>query len=79
MKPGGLWEYMKSLKAQEKIRRLGFSSHALDRPAVLTVLPGVRNLADLRTVLRYVSAAPEERDYSVMGEKNIFPKRLGSS
>lgn len=150
---GGLWEYMKALKAEGKIRHLGFSSHnpdiarriletglvdvfmfsinpaydyqkgeygigevaeraalyrecegmgvgisvmkpfaggqlldaktslfkralthaqcfqyALDRPAVLTVLPGVRNMADLQTALKYVTAAPEEKDYSVIGE-----------
>ena len=153
MKPGGIWGYMKELKAEGKIRHLGFSSHdpdiarrildtglvdmmmfsinpaydyckgsyaigevaqraalyrecesmgvgisvmkpfaggqlldaktslfgrplthiqcmqyALDRPAVLTVLPGVRNIADLKTVLRYTAAAPEEKDYSVIGE-----------
>ena len=153
MKPGGIWDYMKELKAQGTIRHLGFSSHdpniarrildtglvdmmmfsinpaydyrkgtyaigevaeraalyrdcesmgvgisvmkpfaggqlldaktslfgrplthiqcmqyALDRPAVLTVLPGVRNLDDLRTVLRYVDATPGEKDYSVIGE-----------
>ena len=153
MKPGGIWDYMKELKAQGTIRHLGFSSHdpniarrildtglvdmmmfsinpaydyrkgtyaigevaeraalyrdcesmgvgisvmkpfaggqlldaktslfgrplthiqcmqyALDRPAVLTVLPGVRDLDDLQTVLRYSNASPEEKDYSVIGE-----------
>lgn len=152
MKAGGLWDYMKCLKAEGKIRHLGFSSHnpdiarrlldtglvdmmmfsinpaydyqkgeyaigeveeraalyrecermgvgisvmkpfaggqlldaktslfshalthtqcmqyALDRPAVLSVLPGVRNLADLRTVLQYGAATPDEKDYSVIG------------
>ena len=38
--------------------------YALDRPAVLTVLPGVRDMADLQTVLHYVDATPEELDYS---------------
>lgn len=42
--------------------------YALDRPAVLTVLPGVRDMADLQTVLQYVSASKEQRDYSVIGE-----------
>lgn len=153
IKPGGLWDTMKALKAEGKIRHLGFSSHnpetarrildtglvdmmmfsinpaydyrkgtyaigeaaeraalyrlcesmgvgisvmkpfaggqlldgktslfhralthaqclqyALDRPAVLTVLPGVRNRTDLDTVLGYVTASPEERDYAVIGE-----------
>ncbi|MBD5459325.1 MAG: (4Fe-4S)-binding protein [Lachnospiraceae bacterium] len=150
---GGLWDYMKSLKAESKIKHLGFSSHdpgiarriletglvdmfmfsinpaydyqkgtygigeaaeraalyrdcecmgigisvmkpfaggqlldaktslfkralthaqciqyALDRPAVMTVLPGIRNMADLHTVLEYVTATPEEKDYSLIGE-----------
>lgn len=150
---GGLWEYMKSLKSEGKIRHLGFSSHnpgiareiletglvdifmfsinpaydyqkgeygigevseraalyrdcermgigisvmkpfaggqlldaktslfkralthtqcfqyVLDRPAVMTVLPGVRNMTDLQTALKYVTATPEEKDYSVIGE-----------
>lgn len=150
---GGLWEYMKALKEEGKIRHLGFSSHnpdtarriletgfvdmmmfsinpaydyrkgdyaigevaeraslyrdcehmgvgisvmkpfaggqlldertslfkraltheqcfqyALDRPAVMTVLPGVRNMQDLKTALNYVTASPEEKDYSVIGE-----------
>ncbi|MCM1307928.1 MAG: aldo/keto reductase [Butyrivibrio sp.] len=42
--------------------------YALDRPAVLTVLPGVRNMADLQTALRYVTASPKEKDYSIIGE-----------
>lgn len=42
--------------------------YALDRPAVTTVLPGVRNSRDLREVLEYLSASEEERDYSVIGE-----------
>lgn len=150
---GGLWEYMKSLKADGVIRHLGFSSHnpdiahrildtglvdlfmfsinpaydyqkgefaigeseeraalyrdaermgigisvmkpfaggqllnaktslfkralthaqcfqyALDRPAVVTVLPGVRTISDLQTVLKYTTAAQAEKDYSVIAE-----------
>ena len=42
--------------------------YALDRPAVLTVLPGVRIMDDLMTVLHYTEAAEEEKDYSVIGE-----------
>lgn len=153
MKQGGLWDIMKGLKAEGKIRHLGFSSHnpeiarrildtglvdmmmfsinpaydyrkgeyaigevkeraslyrecermgvgisvmkpfaggqlldartslfgralthaqcmqyALDRPAVLTVLPGVRSMTDLQTVLHFITATPEEKDYSVIGE-----------
>ena len=42
--------------------------YALDRPAVLTVLPGVRTMDDLMTVLHYMEASDEEKDYSVIGK-----------
>ena len=42
--------------------------YALDRPAVLTVLPGVRSRQDLRDVLSDLDAPAEARDYSVIGE-----------
>lgn len=41
--------------------------YALDRPAVLSCLPGVRSRADLEDVLKYYSASGEERDYSFIG------------
>ncbi len=41
--------------------------YALDRPGVMTVLPGCRNRQDLRKVLGYLDASKEERDYSAIG------------
>lgn len=41
--------------------------YALDKPGVLTVLPGVRGKADLQRILGFSDAAPEEKDYSVLG------------
>ncbi len=41
--------------------------YALDRPGVLTVLPGVRNREDLKRILGYLTATEEEKDYSVLG------------
>jgi hypothetical protein len=41
--------------------------YALDRPAVLSCLPGVRSRADLEDALKYYSASGEERDYSFIG------------
>lgn len=41
--------------------------YALDKPAVLTVLPGVRGKQDLMEVLTFLTASPEEKDYSVIG------------
>ena len=41
--------------------------YALDKPGVLTTLPGVRNHEDLKRVLGFLKASPEEKDYSVLG------------
>lgn len=41
--------------------------YALDKPGVITVLPGIRNKADLEHILGFLTAAPEEKDYSVIG------------
>ena len=41
--------------------------YALDRPAVLAVVPGVRNLDDLNALLGFADAPDSEKDYSVVG------------
>ena len=41
--------------------------YALDKPGVLTVLPGIRDRKDLTRLLGFPEAAPEERDYAVLG------------
>lgn len=41
--------------------------YVLDRPGVLTVVPGVRGLADLKELLYFLEAAEEELDYSMVG------------
>lgn len=38
--------------------------YALERPAVMACLPGIRNLNDLKEALAYYSSTKEERDYS---------------
>lgn len=38
--------------------------YSLDRPAVLTVVPGVRGLNDLSELLSFLTASKEETDYS---------------
>lgn len=40
--------------------------YALDKPGVVTVLPGIRGKEDLRRILGYCSATPDEKDYSVI-------------
>ncbi len=41
--------------------------YALDKPGVLTVLPGIRNRKDMEDVLAAYNAPAEEKDYSVIG------------
>ena len=41
--------------------------YALDKPGVLTVLPGLRNVGDVKAALAWLTASAEERDYSVIG------------
>ena len=42
--------------------------YALDRPAVLAVVPGVRNLEDLNALLGFAEASDDEKDYSIIGQ-----------
>lgn len=41
--------------------------YALDRPGVLTVLPGAAGIEGLKQILSYLDASAEERDYSIIG------------
>lgn len=41
-------------------------AYALDRPGVLTVVPGVQTMEHLDTVLRFTTASDKEKDYSVI-------------
>lgn len=40
--------------------------YALDRPGVLTVLPGIRGLGDIEKILGFMDASGEEKDYSMI-------------
>lgn len=52
----------------KKLTRIQCIQYALDRPGVLTVLPGIRGKEDLKDILKYVDATPEEKDYSIIGK-----------
>lgn len=52
----------------KKLTRVQCMQYALDRPGVLTVLPGIRGKEDLKELLKYVDATPEEKDYSIIGK-----------
>ena len=41
--------------------------YVLDKPGVLTVVPGIRNREDVEKLLGFFDVSSEERDYSVLG------------
>ena len=41
--------------------------YALSKPGVLTVLPGIRNVEDVKQLFRFFDISAEEKDYSVIG------------
>ncbi len=41
--------------------------YAIDRPGVLTAVPGVQNMEQLDTLLHFLEATDEEKDYSIIG------------
>ena len=42
--------------------------YSIDRPGVLSVVPGVRGMDDLNALLGFAEAPSEEKDYSVIGQ-----------
>ena len=70
MKPfgGGQLLNAKTSPFKQALTKTQCIRYALDRPAVLTVLPGVRNSQDLNDVLSYLDASEKEQDYSVIGQ-----------
>lgn len=52
----------------EAMTRYQCIQYALDRPGVLSVVPGVRSMADLNALLEFPEASAEEKDYSMIGQ-----------
>ena len=69
MKPfhGGKLLNEKTSPFRVEMTRYQCLQYALDRPGVLTVVPGVRNTEDLNALLGFSAAAAEEKDYSIIG------------
>lgn len=69
MKPfgGGQLLNAKTSPFRKALTKTQCIQYALDRPAVLTVLPGVRNREDLIEVLNFLQDT-EDKDYSVISE-----------
>ena len=70
MKPfhGGMLLDEKRSPFKKALTKAQCLRYALDRPAVLTVVPGVRSLGDLNELLPFLSATKEETDYSEIAE-----------
>lgn len=62
MKPfgGGQLLNAKTSPFKQALTRTQCIQYALDRPAVLTVLPGVRGYEDLKDILTYLDASEED-------------------
>ena len=45
--------------------------YCLDRPGVITVLPGISSLSQLKESLNYLNAEPKDCDYSVIGDIGV--------
>ncbi len=58
---GGQLLYAKTSPFGRVLTEYQCIQYTLDKLGVLTVLPGVRNMADLRRVLGFCNAAPEKR------------------
>ncbi len=70
MKPfhGGKLLDAKTSPFRQEMSRYQCMQYALDRPGVLTVVPGVRNMHDLDELLGFIQATEEEKDYSLIGQ-----------
>lgn len=62
---GAVYEpFGRAIKGQrEKV----FLQYAIDRPGVLVAVPGVQTMEHLDTLLKFLNASEEEKDYSIIG------------
>ena len=69
MKPfsGGQLLDAKTSPFGKELTRYQCIQYALDRPGVLTVLPGIRSVEDVRQLLGFLKASAEEKDYEILG------------
>lgn len=69
MKPfsGGQLLNAKTSPFREALTRYQCIQYALDKPGVLTVLPGSRSVEEVRQLIGFFEASVEARDYSILG------------
>lgn len=51
---------------------------ALDRPAVLSVVPGPSNAGEMEELLRYLDCTAEDRDYSILASEKLKATVMGN-
>lgn len=51
--------------------------YALDRPGVVSCVPGIRGLSDLKELIGFTQASNEEKDYSIIG--TFTPEKIHGS
>ncbi len=68
MKPFGGGQLLDAKKSPFKkaLTRIQCLSYVLDKPGVMVALPGIRGLDDLKDILKYEEATPEEKDYTLI-------------
>ena len=55
----------------KKLTKIQCIQYDLDKPGVLTVLPGIRIKEDLEEILKYENSTEEEKDYSIISDLSI--------
>ena len=70
MKPfhGGQLLSAKTSPFRQALTKNQCLQYALDRPAVLSAVPGVRSLSDLHELLAFPQTTREQNDYSIIGQ-----------
>ena len=70
MKPfhGGKLLDAKNSPFRTAMTRYQCIQYSIDRPGVLSVVPGLRGMDDLNQLLGFAEASSEEKDYSVIGQ-----------
>ena len=52
---------------KEALTKVQCLQYALDKPAVVSILPGCADIKELESTLEYFNASQEEKDYSIIG------------
>ncbi len=60
----------------KELTKIQCIQYDLDKPGVLTVLPGIRIKEDLEEILKYENSTEEEKDYSIISDLSILGDTL---